>query len=129
MSQKNGKFAVRADSTFYATLLCTILTGGCHTPRIPFVVVLLVGLCCLTFSHCASSNGSSKRLHKRMHNCTGCICLTFPHCASSNGSSKRLHKRMPICTGCISLTFLHCVFSNGSSNCPGGCIITLVAFV
>ena len=81
------------------------MTGGYPTPRIPFVVALLVGLCCWTFPRCSSSNGSSSCLSARMHNCTGCICLTFPHCASSNESSKRLHKRMHNYTGCICLIF------------------------
>ena len=62
------------------------------------------------------ANVSSKRLHKRMHNHTGCICLTFLHCAFSNELSKRLHGRMHNHTGCICLIFPHCVFSNASSN-------------
>ena len=32
---------------------------------------------CLAFLHCAFSNVSSNRLHKRLHNHIGYICLTF----------------------------------------------------
>ena len=35
---------------------------------------------CLIFLHYASSNESSKHLHKRMHSHIGCTCLTFLHC-------------------------------------------------
>ena len=82
----------------------------------------------MVFPHCASLNGSSKRLHQWMHTCTGCICLTFLHCAFSNVPSSRLPERMQSHTGCICSTFLHCAFSNVPSKLRR-CKVTLVAFV
>ena len=67
--------------------------------------------CELEFSN-ASSNGLSKRMHRR----TGCICLAFLHGVFSNVASNCLNEKMQSHTGCICLAFLHCEFSNASSN-------------
>ena len=76
-----------------------------------------IGYICSIFLHCAFSNVSSKRLHKRMQSHIGCICLTFPHCVFSNEPSNCLSEKRHSHIGCIWLTFLHCVFSNVSANC------------
>ena len=83
----------------------TVCTRACI-----FALVAFVWLFTTVF--CVFSNVSSKRLHRRMHNHTGCICLTFLHCGFSNVSSNRLSDMMQNHTGCICLSFLYYVISN-----------------
>ena len=60
-----------------------------------------IGCICLTFPHCAFSNGSSNWSLERMHSRIGCICLIFHHSVSSNVSPMHSVRSMHSHSGCI----------------------------